>query len=299
MKILLLGKDGQIGWELQRALAPLGEVVALGRADAGLLTGDLARLEPLASTVRSVAPDVIVNAAAYTAVDKAESEPELAHTVNGVAPGVLAREAAALGAWLVHYSTDYVFDGTGSLPWAEESPTGPLSVYGRSKLDGERAILSTRCQHLIFRTSWVYAARGNNFPRTMLRLAAERDSLGVIDDQFGAPTSAELLADVTAHALRNALAEPELAGTYHVAASGETTWHGYARHVIEFARATGRPIKVLPEAVRPIPTSAYPTPAMRPVNSRLDTSKFTRTFGLTLPNWTAGVNRMLAELLEP
>ncbi len=299
MKILLLGKNGQVGWELQRALAPLGEVVALGRADAGLLTGDLARLESLASTVRSVAPDVIVNAAAYTAVDKAESEPELARTVNGVAPGVLAREAAALGAWLVHYSTDYVFDGTGSLPWAEESPTGPLSVYGRTKLDGERAILSTRCRHLIFRTSWVYAARGNNFPRTMLRLAAERDSLGVIDDQFGAPTSAELLADVTAHALRNALAKPELAGTYHVAASGETTWHGYARHVIEFARAAGRPIKVLPEAVRPIPTSAYPTPAMRPVNSRLDTSKFTRTFGLTLPNWTAGVNRMLAELLEP
>ena len=155
------------------------------------------------------------------------------------------------------------------------------------------------CQHLIFRTSWVYAARGNNFPRTMLRLAAERDSLGVIDDQFGAPTSAELLADVTAHALRNVLAKPELAGTYHVAASGETTWHGYARHVIEVARAAGRPIKVPPEAVRPIPTSAYPTPAMRPVNSRLDTSKFTRTFGLTLPNWTAGVDRVLAELLEP
>jgi len=297
MKILLLGKNGQVGWELQRALAPLGELIALDFDSPAPLTADFSHPESLAATVRKVAPQIIVNAAAHTAVDKAESEPELARALNATSPAVLAREAAALGAWLMHYSTDYVFDGSGSTPWTETSPTGPLSVYGATKLEGEEAIRSSGCRHLILRTSWVYAARGGNFAKTMLKLAKERDALTVIDDQIGSPTGADLLADLTAHALRAALARPELAGTYHAVAQGETSWHGYARHVIEFARAAGQPIKVAPEAIRAVPTSAFPTPARRPGNSRLDTRKLRDRFGLTLPSWQAGVERMLAEVL--
>lgn len=297
MKILLLGKNGQVGWELQRSLAPLGEVIALDHDGAPGLSGDFAHPESLAATVRDVAPDLIVNAAAHTAVDKAESEPELARAINALAPGVLAREAAALGALLVHYSTDYVFDGSGDTPWTEDAPTGPLSVYGATKLEGEQLIRDSGCRHLIFRTSWVYAARGGNFAKTMLKLAAERDALTIIDDQHGAPTGAELLADVTAHAARMTLANPALAGTYHLAAAGETTWHGYARHVIEFARAKGQPVKVAPDAIRPVPTSAFPTPAKRPANSRLDTRKLQQAFGLVLPAWQSGVERMLTEIL--
>ena len=297
MKILLLGKNGQVGWELQRALAPLGELIALDFDSPAPLTADFSHPESLAATVRAVAPQIIVNAAAHTAVDKAESEPELARALNASSPAVLAREAAALGAWLMHYSTDYVFDGSGSAPWTESSPTGPLSVYGATKLEGEEAIRSSGCRHLIFRTSWVYAARGGNFAKTMLKLAKERDALTVIDDQIGSPTGADLLADLTAHALRAALARPELAGTYHAVAQGETSWHGYARHVIEFARAAGQPIKVAPDAIRAVPTSAFPTPARRPGNSRMDTRKLRDSFGLTLPSWQAGVERMLAEVL--
>ena len=297
MKILLLGKNGQVGWELQRALAPLGELIALDFDSPAPLTADFSHPESLAATVRAVAPQIIVNAAAHTAVDKAESEPELARALNASSPAVLAREAAALGAWLMHYSTDYVFDGSGSTPWTESSPTGPLSVYGATKLEGEEAIRSSGCRHLIFRTSWVYAARGGNFAKTMLKLAKERDALTVIDDQIGSPTGADLLADLTAHALRAALARPELAGTYHAVAQGETSWHGYARHVIEFARAAGQPIKVAPDAIRAVPTSAFPTPARRPGNSRMDTRKLRDSFGLTLPSWQAGVERMLAEVL--
>lgn len=297
MKILLLGKNGQVGWELQRALAPLGEVVALDFDSPAPLRADFSRPESLAATVRAVAPQIIVNAAAHTAVDKAEGEPDFARALNAAAPAVLAREAAALGAWLMHYSTDYVFDGSGSTPWTEDSPTGPLSVYGATKLEGEEAIRASGCRHLIFRTSWVYAARGGNFAKTMLKLAKERDKLTVIDDQFGSPTGAELLADVTAHALRAALIRPELAGTYHAVAQGETSWHGYARHVIEFARAVGQPIKVPPEAIHAVPTSAFPTPAKRPGNSRMNTRKLTDAFDLTLPAWQAGVDRMLAEVL--
>ncbi|WP_153110585.1 dTDP-4-dehydrorhamnose reductase [Propionivibrio limicola] len=297
MKILLLGKNGQVGWELQRSLAPLGEVIALDRACSGGLCGDLSRLDELAETVRRVVPDVIVNAAAYTAVDKAESEPELARTINALAPGVLADEAQKLGAWLVHYSTDYVFDGSGETPWRENDATGPLSVYGRTKLEGEQAV--ARCEkHLIFRTSWVYAARGANFAKTMLRLAAERDQLKVIDDQIGAPTGAELLADVTAHAIRIAQVKPELAGVYHLVAGGETSWHAYARFVIDYARQCGQPIKVSPPAIEAIPTTAYPTPAKRPLNSRLDTQKLQSAFGLRLPDWRQGVERMLAEIFD-
>ncbi len=295
MRILLLGKNGQVGWELQRALAVLGEVVAHDHD-----TADFGQPESLAALVRSVEPQVIVNAAAHTAVDKAESEPEFARALNALAPGVLAREAAALGAWMVHYSTDYVFDGSGTAPWREDSPTGPLSVYGRTKLEGEQLIAESGCKHLIFRTSWLYAARGGNFAKTMLRLAAERDRLTVIDDQIGAPTGADLLADITAHAIGTVHQQgqrPELAGTYHAVAAGTTSWHGYAKHVIEFARAAGRPIQVAADAIVPVPTSAFPTPAKRPTNSRLDTTRLRTAFDLTLPRWDQGVDRMLTEIL--
>jgi dTDP-4-dehydrorhamnose reductase len=297
MKILLLGKNGQVGWELQRALAPLGEVVALDFDSPGHLKADFSQPESLAATVQAVRPRIIVNAAAHTAVDRCESEPEVARALNATAPAVLAREAKAIGAWLLHYSTDYVFDGSGSAPRTEDAPTGPLNVYGRTKLEGEDAIRASGCDHLVLRTSWVYAARGGNFAKTMLKLAAERDLLTVIDDQFGAPTGAELLADVSAHALRFALEQPQLRGTYHAVAGGETSWHGYARHVIEQARATGRPIKVAANRIEAVPTSAFPTPAERPKNSRLDTTKLRETFGLALPPWQAGVDRMLAEIL--
>ena len=296
MKILLLGKGGQVGWELQRSLATLGELVALD-FDSTELHADFSRPEGLAATVRAVAPDLIVNAAAHTAVDKAESEPELARAINAIAPGVLAREAAACGAWLLHYSTDYVFDGGGTAPWTEDSPTGPLSVYGSTKLEGEELIRASGAKHLILRTSWVYAARGGNFAKTMLRLAQERERLTVIDDQIGAPTGADLLADLSAHALRTALQRPEVSGTYHAVASGLTSWHGYAQHVIEWARAAGQPIKVAPEAIAPVPTSAFPTPARRPTNSRMDTRKLREAFGVTLPDWRVGVDRMLTEIL--
>jgi dTDP-4-dehydrorhamnose reductase len=298
MKILLLGKNGQVGWELQRSLAPLGDLIALDFDSPAPLTADFSNPESLAATVRAVKPDIIVNAAAHTAVDKAESEPEFARALNATSPAVLAREAAASGAWLMHYSTDYVFDGSGTTPWSEDSATGPLSVYGATKLEGEEAIRASGCRHLIFRTSWVYAARGGNFAKTMLKLAKERDKLTVIDDQIGSPTGADLLADVTAHALRSAILKPELSGTYHVVAGGQTSWHGYARHVIEFARAAGQPIKVGADAILPVPTSAFPTPAKRPANSRMDTRKLCNTFQLTLPDWQTGVNRMLAEVLS-
>jgi dTDP-4-dehydrorhamnose reductase len=297
MKILLFGKNGQVGWELQRSLAPLGELVALG-TDSQDLCGDFTNLEGIAQTVRAVAPDIIVNAAAYTAVDKAESEPELARTINALALGVLAQEAKRSGAWLIHYSTDYVFDGSGDTPWLETDSTGPLSVYGKTKLEGEEAIRATGCRHLIFRTSWVYAARGGNFAKTMLRLAQERDCLSVINDQTGVPTGADLLADVTAHAIRAALQRPDVSGLYHLVGGGETTWHGYASFIIDFARRFGIEIKVEPEAIQPVPTSAFPTAAKRPLNSRLNARKLQNTFGLDLPHWQTGVARMLTEFLE-
>ncbi|MDP1899101.1 MAG: dTDP-4-dehydrorhamnose reductase [Rubrivivax sp.] len=299
MKILLLGKNGQVGWELQRALAPLGELVACDLDSPGELRADFSQPESLRPLIRRVRPDLIVNAAAHTAVDKAESEPELARAINATAPGVIAREAADCGALLVQYSTDYVFDGGGSAPRDETAPTAPLSMYGRTKLEGEALIRASGCTHLILRTSWVYAARGGNFARTMLRLAAERDKLNVIDDQIGAPTGAELLADVTAHAALRLRREPGLSGTYHCVAGGETSWHGYARFVIEWARAHGQAIQVAADAVLPVPTSAYPTPAQRPLNSRLSTRKLQSTFDLALPHWQVGVERMLTEVLAP
>ena len=296
MKILLLGKNGQVGWELQRSLAPLGELIALDSRSTAYC-GDLTNLPGLADTVDTIKPDVIVNAAAHTAVDKAESEADLARTVNALAPGVLAEAAQRCGAWLVQYSTDYVFDGSGDQPWLETDATGPLSVYGRTKLEGEQRIAAACEKHLIFRTSWVYAARGGNFAKTMLRLAQARDRLTVINDQFGAPTGADLLADVTAHAIRSAVTQPQLAGLYHLAAAGETTWHGYAHFVIEHAARAGVALKTAPENIDSVPTSAFPTPATRPHNSRLDTHKLQAAFGLTLPNWQQGVARMLTEIL--
>ncbi len=310
-KILLLGKNGQVGWELQRSLACLGELIALDRHSTALC-GDISNLTGLAETVRAIKPDVIVNAAAHTAVDKAESEPELARTLNALAPQVLAEEAAKLGAWLVHYSTDYVFDGSGDTPWRESDAVGPLSVYGRTKLEGEALIAASGAQHLIFRTSWVYGARGGNFAKTMLRLAQERDRLTVINDQFGAPTGADLIADVTAHAIRQVLqlslktrtaptstshTTPQTcSGIYHLVASGQTTWFDYAKHVLAQVKQGQEAIKVKATEVLPVATSAFPTPATRPHNSRLTTQKLQDTFGLTLPPWQAGVNRMLAEL---
>lgn len=298
MKILLLGRGGQVGWELQRSMSVLGEVVALdfdaSRNPQGFC-GDFTDLEGLERTVEAVQPDVIVNAAAHTAVDKAESEPDLARTINALAPAALARAAIKTGAWLIHYSTDYVFNGSGSAPWKETNATGPLSVYGQTKLEGERAVVACP-KHLILRTSWVYSTRGGNFAKTMVRLAGERDALTVINDQFGAPTSAELLADVTAHAIRSLQAKPELAGLYHCIAAGETTWHGYAQFVLEQAAALGLPIKATAEKVAPTTTSSYPTPAKRPLNSRLDTSKLQAAFGLRLPHWQDGVKRMLIEI---
>lgn len=296
MKILLFGKNGQVGWELQRSLAPLGELIALDRNSADLC-GDLADPAGIGAAVRQVRPDVIVNAAAYTAVDKAESDVATAHAVNAEAAGVLAEAASSLGAWLVHYSTDYVFDGSGSKPWEEGDPTGPLSVYGRTKLEGEQRIAANCPKHLILRTSWVYAARGGNFARTMLRLAGERDPLSVIDDQFGAPTGAELLADVTAHTVRTLQSgtADHLAGIYHLSAAGETSWHGYARFVLDHASRAGLALKASPSTVDPVPTTAFPTPARRPPNSRLNTAKLRNSFGLHLPAWQQGVARMLAE----
>ena len=298
MKILLFGKNGQVGWELQRSLAPLGEVLALDRRSTPH-GGDLSQPERLAQTVRDWRPDVIVNAAAHTAVDKAESEPDLARCLNATAPAALAQAAAEVGAWLVHYSTDYVFNGQGDLPWQEGDATGPLSVYGQTKLEGEQAIATSGCKHLIFRTSWVYAARGGNFAKTMLRLAAERERLTVINDQHGAPTGADLIADVTAHAIRQVMANsaPTLAGIYHLVASGETTWHGYASHVISQARNIQPELGLKVSDIAPVPTSAFPTPAQRPLNSRLSTHKLQQAFGLVLPPWQQGVNRMLAEIL--
>ena len=296
MKILLLGKNGQVGWELQRSLAPLGTVLALDRRSTDFC-GDLSQPERLAQTVRTYQPDVIVNAAAHTAVDQAESEPELVRSVNARAPAALAQAAAEVGAWLVHYSTDYVFNGAGDRPWQEGDATGPLSVYGHTKLEGEQAILASGCRHLILRTSWVYAARGGNFANTMLRLAAERERLTVIDDQWGAPTGADLIADVSAIAIRSALQQPDLSGVYHLVAGGESTWHGYASHVVAQARLFKPDLNLKVNEIAPVPTSAFPTPAQRPRNSRLNTAKLQQAFGVVLPPWQQGVDRLLAEIL--
>jgi dTDP-4-dehydrorhamnose reductase len=291
VRILLTGANGQVGWELQRALAPLGDVIALDRSQL-----DLARPEVLRGRVREIAPDVIANAAAYTAVDRAESEPELARAINAIAPGVLAEEAQHLDAILVHYSTDYVFDGTKSGPYVETDPTNPLSVYGRTKLEGERAIGASGCRHLTLRTSWVYGARGHNFLLTMLRLAGERRSLRIVDDQIGAPTWSREIAQATAALLAHPeLALPGAEGLYHLTADGATSWCGFARAI--FASGEMKRLGVTPPRVEAIPTSAYPTPAQRPANSRLDCGRLFSRSGRRLAPWDAALARCLAEVI--
>ncbi|MBZ7592477.1 dTDP-4-dehydrorhamnose reductase [Klebsiella oxytoca] len=294
MKILLIGKNGQVGWELQRALSTLGEVVAVDFFDTDLC-GDLTNLEGIAQTVRSVKPNVVVNAAAHTAVDKAESERELSDLLNERGVAVLATESAKLGALMVHYSTDYVFDGQGGHYRSEDEATGPLNVYGETKRAGEIALEQANPRHLIFRTSWVYATRGANFAKTMLRLAGEKETLSIINDQHGAPTGAEMLADCTAIAIREEQRNRSVAGTYHLVASGETSWYDYAKYVFEVARAQG--VELAVKEVNGIPTSAYPTPAKRPLNSRLSNEKFQRVFSVTLPDWRQGVARVVTEVL--
>lgn len=296
MKILLLGRNGQLGWELQRSLAPLGELCTPGREEGG----DLSNVGTLTEFAYSCGAQVIVNAAAYTAVDKAEdpAEQDLCADVNAGAPAALALVARETGALLVHYSSDYVFDGSGQSPRDEQAQPRAESIYGESKAAGDFAVQSSGCVHLILRTSWVYGARGDNFAKKMLRLSQERDELRVIADQVGAPTGAELLADVSAHMIRHTMVNPSLAGLYNVVPDGHTSWHGYAVHVIEAARARGVPIRVAPGCVKAVASSEYPTPASRPRNSRLSNDKVRQTFGLTLPHWTSGVDRMLEELLS-
>ena len=299
MKILLLGKNGQVGWELQRSLAPLGEVLALDRNSTSHC-GDLSNLEGLADTVRVFRPDVVVNAAAYTAVDKAESDQSTANLINALAPEVLARACAAIGAYLVHFSTDYVFDGTGQKPWLESDATGPLNVYGHSKLAGEKGIAKQGAKHVIFRTSWVYGTEGGNFAKTMLRLAQEREKMAVINDQFGAPTGAALLADITALCLQRVQPEqhePYLSGIYHLAAAGETTWHAYAKYVLQQAQSLNPSLKYTVKEVAAVATTEFPTPAARPLNSRLNCSQLENALQLKLPAWQTGVDAMLSKIL--
>lgn len=293
MKILLFGKSGQLGWELQRTLSLLGTLIALDRLGSQDLCGNLSDLEGLRNTINAVKPDIIVNAAAYTAVDKAENEPELVQLINAQAPELLAQEAKRINALLVHYSTDYVFSGKGKAPWNENDDPEPLNQYGQSKLVGEQSIQASGCKYLIFRTSWVYGNKGNNFAKTMLRLSSERQSLSIINDQMGAPTSAALLADCTAHAIYQGVRNPQLLDLYHLSASGKTTWYEYANLVIEHARTMGK--ELLVNEIKPITTLEYPTPAKRPLNSRLDTAKFCNNFNLVLPQWQDGVIRMLNE----
>lgn len=296
LKTLLLGADGQIGWELRRSLSLLGEVIPVTRTTPANRAFDLEAPDLLRDGIRRVSPDIIVNAAAYTAVDAAENDVQRARLVNAAAVGVMAAEAASLGSLLVHYSTDYVFDGSGSTPWQEDDATGPLGVYGQTKLEGEQLIRDSGCRHMIFRTSWVYASRGKNFLLSMLRLARERDRLSVVDDQIGSPTGADLIADVTSLAIRDAMTIPTASGTWHLVASGATSWHGYATHILETARRLGIPIRVAPENIAPCRTEDFPTPARRPRNSRLATAKIRGSFGIALPDWTDGVNRTIAEI---
>ena len=295
MKILLTGMHGQVGFELQRALAPLGQIVAVDQTECDL--ADAAAIRRLLAAAR---PDIVVNPAAYTAVDRAEAEPERALAINGRAPGVFGEEAAKIGALVVHYSTDYVFDGTRQGAYTEDDRPNPQSVYGRTKQAGEQALQESGARHLIFRTSWVFGAHGANFARTMLRLAAERDAINVVADQFGAPTSAALLADVTAQILGRYWREGDRGfpfGLYHLVAGGETSWHEYARTIVRAANAAGQSLKLAPENILPIATSAYPLPAPRPANSRLDTSRLKTTFGLHLPDWQNGLDHVLQQIL--
>lgn len=295
MKILLLGSGGQVGFELRRALAPLAEVVTLDYP-----TCDLAEPKSVRQAIAAAAPTLIVNAAAYTAVDKAETEPDKARAVNAVAPGVIGEAASRIGACVVHYSTDYVYDGAKAGPYREDDATHPLGVYGATKRDGDLALAASGARHFIFRSSWVFGAHGDNFVKTILHLAAEKESLNVVADQVGAPTSAALIADVTAQVLGQLKYRPAAdmpSGIYHLAAAGETSWHGFAQAIVRGAASRGRSLKLAADAIRPIPTSDYPLPAPRPANSRLDTSRLRNTFGLVLPDWRQGLDHVLTQIL--
>lgn len=295
MKILLLGKNGQVGWELQRSLSPLGEMIALDRNGLKGWCGDLTQPEKIYQTILDISPDVVVNASAYTAVDLAEADTETANLVNHLAVGKIAEACSKVQAVFIHYSTDYVFNGHGQTAFHENDMVEPLNVYGQTKAWGEQAIMSSMSDYLIFRTSWVFAEKGKNFLKTMLNLAQQREELSIIDDQIGAPTSAELIADVTAHALIQVLNDQSKSGIYHLVASGETSWFEYAKYVFEQAENTGLNLAV--KKVNPIPTTAYPTPAKRPYNSRLDNQKIQRTFHLVMPEWKVHVKRTVTELL--
>lgn len=293
MKILILGANGQVGWELRSALEPLGAPIPWDVAEANLEDE-----EELGEKLGELSPDVIVNAAAYTAVDRAESDSDRAFRVNAGAVGVLARYVKESGSWLVHYSTDYVFDGQKEAPYLETDAPGPLSVYGRTKLAGENVIRQSGCRHLLLRTSWVFGSHGQNFLKTILRLAADREELRIVDDQCGAPTGARLIAGITRKALERLLGgDPAGGGTYHLAAKGETSWHGYASFVVEEARRLGFETRAGAGQILPIPTSDYPQPARRPLNSRLNTDKIESWLGITLPSWQAGVREAVGEII--
>jgi dTDP-4-dehydrorhamnose reductase len=292
MNILLFGKNGQLGSDLQRSLMPLGHVTALNKVSSDYC-GDLSDLNGIAKTIAAIKPDVIVNAAAYTAVDKAEGDVAQAMLINSLAPEVMAVEAKRFDVKLIHYSTDYVFDGHGNVPFKETDSTHPLNVYGRSKKAGEDAIGASGCRYLIFRTSWVYGAVGKNFAKTIFELAKARETLNVVNDQIGAPTGADFLADVTAQVIRD---RPDVNGLFHLAAAGETSWFDYARLVVETLHGLGVPLTLAQDAIKPIPTKDYPTPAQRPLNSRLDMTRFKETFGITPPQWQNGVTAMLTQL---
>jgi len=297
MKVLLLGKNGQVGWELQRSLSILGDVVALGRSDI-----DLTDHNGLRARIQQLQPNVIVNAAAYTAVDKAETEPNEARQINVDAVGVLASQAAITNAWLVHYSTDYVFNGEKNTPYVEDDQAEPLNTYGQTKIDGEGAIRTSGCKHLILRSSWVYSTRGGNFPLAILRQALERDHLDVVNDCFGAPTSAQLISTITTTMLYRISVDLRLSalasGTYHLAASGETSWYDYAKVLVSIARNRGLPIKAIPNKIFPIRSSENHSRALRPKNSRLDTTKLCTLFDLTVPNWKDQIELFIDEIIK-
>ncbi len=295
MKILLLGKDGQVGWELQRSLSPLGELIALNRQGSSNLCGDLTDFNNLIKAVEALKPDVIVNAAAYTAVDKAETEVKLARDINTIAPGLLAKAASSIGALLVHYSTDYVFNGSGTIPWTEQDLPSPINYYGRTKLEGEHLIQESGCNYLILRTSWVYGLHGTNFVKTMLYLMQKKESLNIINDQIGVPTGADLIADITSLILWSFKKNKQIKEIYHLAPQGETSWYEYAKLILKKAMLYSNMKEI---TIKPIPSKEYPTPAIRPCNSRLNTYKLANDFSLTLPPWEYGVNRMLSTFLR-
>lgn len=296
MKILLLGKNGQVGWELQRSLAPLGEVISLDRNGLNQWCGDLSKLDQIYQTIVDIAPNVVVNASAYTAVDLAETEQDMATLINHVAVGKIAEACAQIKALLVHYSTDYVFDGEGTSLFNETDTLKPLNVYGQTKALGEQAIQNAQCNYLIFRTSWVFAQKGKNFLKTMLALSQQLEELSIIDDQIGAPTSAELIADVSAHAIVQTLRDQTKIGIYHLVASGETSWFEYANYIFEQAKNLG--VNLAVQQVNPIPTVAYPTPAKRPHNSRLNNQKIQHAFQIYLPDWKEHVRRTVIEVFH-